>query len=56
MSLAGTRGEEVRLPAGTSIVKVEIQGQVNDPNGKEKDYTVQGFRIYTKQLDPKVKE
>jgi hypothetical protein len=56
MPLASTSGEEVELPIGTSIAMVETHGQVNDPNGTEKDHRLQGLGIYPKQLYPKVKE
>lgn len=56
MPVASTSGEDVGLPVATSIAMVETQGQVNDPNGTEKDHRVQGLGIFLKQLHPQVKE
>jgi hypothetical protein len=54
--VVNTSGEEVRLPAGTSLVMEETQWQVNDPRKTENVQRIQGLGIYPKQLDPKVKE
>jgi len=49
--VASTSGEEV----GTKY-SGRNPGQVNDPNGTEKDHRVQGLGVYPKQLHPKVRE
>ena len=50
MPVANTSGEEVGLPVGASKAMVETQGQVNDPNGTEKDHRVEGLGIHPKQV------
>lgn len=55
MPVVNTSGEEVRLPAGTSVAMVETQWQVNDLRETENVQKIQGLGLYPKQLDPKVK-
>jgi hypothetical protein len=54
--VVNTSGEEVILPAGTSVALVEPEWQVSDPHEMGNAHRVQGVGIYPKQLDSNVKE